>query len=45
MMHSRNNQLQVGDLLPPAEQPSNFLAENHREPSKIRILAIGSRDA
>jgi hypothetical protein len=44
MMHSRNNRLQVG---PPAEQPSIllFFGQNHPEPSKMHILALGSRHA
>ena len=40
MMHSRNNRL--------SSRPRTshlFFGRNRREPSKIRILAIGSRDA
>jgi len=44
MMHLRNNRLQAA---PPAARGTAvlFFGQNHPEPSKIRILAIGSRAA
>jgi hypothetical protein len=41
VMHLRNNHVEV-DASPASAEQRGW---NHPEPSKIRILAIGSRDA
>jgi len=46
MMHLRNNHVQVDQVQVDASPASaEQLGWNHPQPSKIRILAIGSRDA